>query len=347
MRAHRTLALAAALATLGVLGACGGERGAPAAAPPVAQSALDHPVLLDYSPTLSDVGALLYLAAHPDVDLRGVTLAGTGESRCAAAVPNTLALLDLAGRSDVPVACGRTEPIGPGNEWPALWRDAADKLAPLELADTVDPERVVGSANALLSTVAGEAADAGGVVVVALGPLTNIADAIDTDPGIVEKIAMVWSMGGALGVAGNAPGSAAEWNFYVDPTAVDVVLRSGVPTALVPLDATNHVPADYGLYRRLTQIDDSPAAEAVLDLWTGAMPWRIDMFLWDELTAVVAAEPALAPLVPQRIEMVTSGPDAGRTVTSADGVEVLVAGRPDRRAVEAELLDRLAAAPAG
>ena len=93
----------------------------------------------------SDVTALLYLAEHPGVDLRAVTLAGTGESRCEAAIPNTVALLALAGHPDVPVACGRTEPIGPGNEWPSEWRDAADELAGLELtASAVSPIRCRG-----------------------------------------------------------------------------------------------------------------------------------------------------------------------------------------------------------
>ncbi len=106
------------------------RRAAPVPVPVVAGDPI--PVVVDYSPTSSDVTALLYLAEHPGVDLRAVTLAGTGESRCEAAIPNTVALLALAGHPDVPVACGRTQPIGAGNEWPPEWRDAADELAGLD-----------------------------------------------------------------------------------------------------------------------------------------------------------------------------------------------------------------------
>ena len=103
------------------------------AEPAAASAASDKlGVIVDYSPTVSDVGALLYLTQHPRVDLLGVTLAGTGESRCDAAVPNTIALLELAGAADVPVACGPSEPVGEGNEWPSEWRDAADALAGAE-----------------------------------------------------------------------------------------------------------------------------------------------------------------------------------------------------------------------
>jgi inosine-uridine nucleoside N-ribohydrolase len=293
--------------------------------------------LVDYSPTLSDAGALLYLATDPAVDLRAVTLAGTGESRCAAAVPTTRALLASAGRDDVPIACGRADPVGPGHPWPDAWRTAADNLLdPLELDPSASAGPSAGSAaGSAVELLADTAATGDGLVIVALGPLTNLAEAVVAHPEIVGSVEMAYTMGGAFGVPGNAPGGAAEWNYYADPTAVDRVVRSGLALTIVPLDATDSVPADYGMYSQM-----SPGV--LRDLWSAAEPWRTGFFLWDELTAALAVEPALAPVGPMRIEVITEGTEAGRTVSSVDGAEVLVAGRAARRAVEAELLAGLA-----
>ena len=80
----------------------------------------------------------------------------------------------------------------------------------------------------------------------------------------------------------------------------------------------------------------------MLDLWTAAIPWQSGFFLWDELTAALAVDPTLAPVASMQLEVVTAGPEAGRTVPTAGGEEVLVAGRPDRRRVEHEFLSGLA-----
>lgn len=342
-----THALVAATAAALLAGACAAETSPTGHSTPpnatVAARPEPLPVLVDYSPTLSDAGALLYLAAHPGVDLRAVTLAGTGESRCEAAVPNTLALLALAGETDVPVACGRTDPLGPGQQWPAEWRDAADELAPLELS--IGEAGTAGAASdaSAVDLIVSTAASTDGLVVVALGPVTNLAEAIDAHPGLAEDVAMTYSMGGAIGVPGNAPGQA-EWNFAVDPVAADVLVQSDLALTLVPLDATDHVPADHGLYRRMNDPQANPAERAVLALWTAAVPWQNQMYLWDELTAMVAVDPSLAPAGPAHIEVITSGAQAGRTVASSDGHEVLVAGRPDRRRAETEFLAGLAGA---
>ena len=327
---RRSLAAGLVAITLGTACAGGddGDTSATSVAPP-----RSLPVVVDYSPTVSDAGALLYLAAHPDVDLRAVTLVGTGESRCDAAIPNTLGLLALVGHAGVPVACGSSEPIGPGHEWPTEWRDAADELFPLGLHATA----TAGSGRSAVDLLTATAADTDGLVIVALGPLTNLAAAARDHPEFADNVAMTYSMGGALGATGNAP-NGAEWNYYVDPAAVDEVVRSELPLTIVPLDATNHVPVNEGLYRRMRGRDQNPAMYAVRQLWTAGTPWRNGSFLWDELTAMLAVDPALAPSGATRIEVVTQGADAGRTIPAADGHEVLVAGRPDRRRAESEFL---------
>src|SRR6185503_19334702 len=107
------------------------------------------------------------------------------------------------------------------------------------------------------------------LVVVALGPLTNLAEALLATPQLASKIAMINIMGGALEVEGNLremiriDNPYAEWNTYIDPYAADVVFRSGAPITLVPLDATNQVPLTPEYYARLGAEAVTPAARFV------------------------------------------------------------------------------------
>ncbi|NNE10672.1 MAG: nucleoside hydrolase, partial [Ilumatobacter sp.] len=228
-------------------------------------------VIVDYSPTTSDVTALLYVSQHPAAELLAVTLAGTGESHCDRAVANTRALLALVDRPDVPVACGPEQPVGPGNEWPADWRDAADRLDGLDLAAVAST-----AANTDIDAIdllASTAADHDPVTIVALGPLTNLAAAVATRPDLAEHVAGIVTMGGAVDVDGNATNGAAEWNYFIDPTAVDVVLGSGIPVTMVPLDATNSVPVTRAWFDALVGHRTTAAADAVHDLFAASRPY--------------------------------------------------------------------------
>ncbi len=316
--------LAALVVSQALLAGCGqAEDDDTTASLPAAESAVSEPatsdklgVIVDYSPTVSDVGALMYLTQHPRVDLLGVTLAGTGESRCDAAVPNTIALLELAGAAGVPVACGPEEPVGDGNEWPTEWRDAADALAGVELPRVDAPADETNAVDLLIDLISEHDEP---VTVVALGPLTNLAVALEQEPALVDDIDMLYTMGGALEVAGNAPNGTAEWNYFVDPHAVATVLDSGVRTTIVPLDATDDVPVTQVFFDRLTAAASStPVASAVQGLMAESHSYESDFFFWDELTAALAVE-SLATIANETIAVETTGADAGRILRDPDG----------------------------
>ncbi len=190
----------------------------------------------------------------------------TGESHCDRGVANTRALPALVGLPDITVACGQQQTVGAGNEWPADWREAADRLDGLDFAPT---DAVVDDADAaeLLASIA---ADHGPVTIIALGPLTNLAVAIDQWPDPPKHVAEIVSMGGALDVEGNATNGVAEWNYFIDPSAVDIVLRSGIPVTMVPLDATNSVPVTKAWFDALTGNRVTAAADAVHDLFAAS-----------------------------------------------------------------------------
>ena len=190
----------------------------------VAASERAVPMIVDYSPTLSDVPALLFLATRPDVELLAVTLPGTGESDCEPGVRHTRSLLVIAGRPDVPVACGREGPMAGDRDWPLSFREASRSFPGVVLPHVTSADQ--GDAVELLSDTLDAAEHL--VSIVALGPLTNLGRAFDARPELADRVASIVTMGGAFDVAGNvfdtgdgnSASADAEWNFHIDPASV-------------------------------------------------------------------------------------------------------------------------------
>ncbi len=297
-----------------------------------------RPVIVDYSPTLSDVPAMMYIASHPDVDLVAVTLAGTGESDCGPGVRNTLALLAIVGQSDVPVACGREAPLVGDRDWPEPWRESANNIVGVVLPSVTVPSPPRGAIDVLGDVL--EQADEP-VVIVTLGPLTNIGALVSERPDLVERIARVVTMGGAVDVGGNVDTApTAEWNLYIDPESVRLVIGSGVPTLLVPLDATASVPGGRQIPIQLERASDlEPGGEAVRQLFAanlGAIT-SPGWFFWDELAAVAAIDESVVTIE----EMTISVDDAGATLADPDGAPIRVAVAADPAAFAQSFVDVL------
>jgi inosine-uridine nucleoside N-ribohydrolase len=327
------MGLVALAGTIGLAAGCSGSDDA-ARADGGGNESGRRQIIFDYSPTLSDVSSLMYLTQHPDVELLAVTLAGTGESHCEDGVANTVALLELVGMPDVPVACGRTTSIGPGNSWPAEWRERSDALVGLDLR--IGPADLSVDAADLLADIAGQGS--GPVTILAVGPLTNLATALTEHDDLAGQISMIYTMGGAFDVSGNAPNHSAEWNYYIDPTAVEIVFHSGIPVTVIPLDATNQVPVTKDWFVELSLHRTTAAATVVHDLLAATPGWELGFDFWDELTAAAMLDPTLVTYEDRTVSVVTAGASAGRTQADADGATVRVALTADAGRFERELL---------
>ena len=186
------------------------------------------PIIIDTDMALDDWLAILYLLQRPEVDVLAVTVTGAGEAHCEPGVQNALGLLALAGNPDIPIACGRETPLQGDHTFPQWLRDYVDTLLGLELPANPNPA-FDGSAVDLLTSAIQESSEK--VTVVTLGPLTNIAEAFETDPTLIGNIEMIYIMGGAVDVPGNvgfmvSGNDAAEANIYVDPSAAAAVLAN-------------------------------------------------------------------------------------------------------------------------
>jgi pyrimidine-specific ribonucleoside hydrolase len=298
-------------------------------------------VVVDTDLAADDLVALSYLGADPRVELLAVTVTGTGEVRCprgADVARGLLATMDLA---DVPAACGRSQPLSGDRVFPDEWRTAADNGWGLVLPVVAGPAEEPDAVELLTDVITSAASP---VTLLALGPLTNVAEAIDARPDLLEHLSRVVVMGGAIDVPGNvepegaAVPLAAEWNLYIDPEAAAAVVASGVPLTLVALDATNAVPVTEDMIERLAVNDVTDATRRVRQLFERYPP----PFLWDPLAAIAVTDPELVPVAAANVTVVTEGDESGRTVVDADGTPIEVAGPPDAEVVLDHLLRTLA-----
>jgi inosine-uridine nucleoside N-ribohydrolase len=195
------------------------------------------PLLIDVDTGIDDAFGLLYALAAPDAKLLGVSTVA-GNVGLAKATRNTQAVLALAGRADFPV--------WPGAEAPLLGHveDASDihGEAGLGRATLPAPPPLADPTHAVDAILAASRAHAGELVLVATGPLTNIALALARDPELPKRLKRFVAMGGAFRDSGNTT-AAAEFNIWYDPEAAKMVCaafaREGAaPSILVGLDVT-------------------------------------------------------------------------------------------------------------
>lgn len=189
-------------------------------------------LLIDTDTASDDAVALLLAARAANADIEAVTVVA-GNVPLPQAVANALITLQVAGAPHVPVH--------PGCDRPLL-----RELGTAEQVHGADGMGDAGLPAAARQPEAEHAVDAilrltrehpGELTLVTLGPLTNIATALARDPGLAERLAAVYVMGGAFDGVGNVTASA-EFNVWVDPEAAEVVLRSGAPITMVGWDVS-------------------------------------------------------------------------------------------------------------
>lgn len=322
------------------LSACGDDGGRDEATPVPGDGPV--PLVVDTDLAADDLVALLFLLASEEADVRAITISGTGEVRCPQGLEVAARLLAVTG-DDIPVACGRSEPLEGDAEFPEEWRDATDEAYGLPLPDA----EVLGAEDGAVDLLV-EHLDPS-VTLLTLGPLTNVAEALRAEPELAEELRSIVVMGGALRTDGNVFGeeisrSTAEWNVYVDPVAAEEVVASGAPVVLVPLDATGQAPVTPEFVDRLEANADTEPARLVAQLFgENPMVPAGEYYFWDPLAAAAALGSDVVRTEGDAIAVVTEdGVDRGRTRPDDDGDPVTVVSEVDVDAFEELLIRTLA-----
>ncbi|MDR7275372.1 nucleoside hydrolase [Catenuloplanes atrovinosus] len=300
-------------------------------------TAVRHPLAVIYDSDLDfDDASTLAMLCEQDrrgrISLRAVTVAENGFGLPGRALTHARSILDECGLPGVPIAAGAA---GRGvHPAPAELVTAIETVLTDALGDAghgVPDTRE--TAPELIARTARSSPD--GVVVLATGALTNVADAL-ADPRVARRVDAVRVMGGALEVGGNLFGSALpgfdnsqEFNMWLDPVSAALVLdRARVD--LVPLDATRFVPITTDFVARLGAQRSAPAADITYRIVShpilAALIAQDVMYWWDALAAVSLLHPAVITAEARvRVTVVQDGPQSGRTVTGPHGSRVRAA----------------------
>ncbi|MGB2867889.1 MAG: nucleoside hydrolase [Bacteroidota bacterium] len=150
------------------------------------------------------------------------------------------------------------------------------------------------------------------LTIVALGPLTNIALAWRKNPGALRKIRRIVTMGGAFDVRGNT-GPVAEFNYYVDPEAAQIILDSGLPITMIPLDLTEQVVAMRIEWEERAKRSAGRLAKFILQMTNTYMLYHkktegfYGAYLHDPVAVAAAIDPTLVKSRKSYVEVDTNG----------------------------------------
>lgn len=267
-------------------------------------------IIVDTDSGADDALALLLLLGTAGMDILAATTVA-GNSTIENVTRNACAILDLAGRRDIPVHSGESGPIARSLAKAVIHGEhgieGIDMRGTRYALDSLAADKIIEIVRA----------NPGEIRLLAIGPLSNIARAFQKDPQLPGLIRDIVIMGGAIDVCGNMS-RVAEFNFFIDPEAADIVLRAPLKKTLIPLDPcmSNALPLDFfeSLHGPMTAmmthfIDEMAQKRGV----QGAM-------VYDAIAAFYLIDPAAFTLMDMDIVVETKGAHtAGMSIAEKRG----------------------------
>jgi inosine-uridine nucleoside N-ribohydrolase len=270
-------------------------------------------IIIDTDPGVDDALAILLALRSPEFKVEAITPVA-GNVPLEFTLANALRLVEIAGRTDVPVAAGASHPLVRrlvtadyvhGNNGLGGVEFPQPKIKPVS-------ETAVEIIRRLVRSSPGE------ISIVAVGPLTNVATALRSDPDLAGMIRSIVLMGGSLSGGNITP--SAEFNFYVDPEAARIVFDAGVPLTMVGLDVTRQVLLTDEHINALGA-GKNPSSQAAARIMRATMERMHKgrdvtvVAMHDPLTVANMIDPKILTLRDYYVEVETSGElSAGETV---------------------------------
>lgn len=263
---------------------------------------------------------LIALASPDELDVLAIT-AVAGNVPLDLTVTNALALVELAGRTEVPVYRGSVRPMVKT----LITAEYVHGPTGLDGADLPAPSVAEATGHAVDRIIEIVTGSDRPVTLCTLGPLTNVALALVKEPEIAGNIEQIVTMGGGFFEGGNTT-PAAEFNIYVDPHAAHVVFTSGIPIVLMPLDVTHKALTTPERLQRFREIG-TPAGDAVAGMLGFYDRWDIAKYglpggpLHDPTVIAYLLAPDLFTGREVAVEIdIAPGPTLGMTVVDWWGV---------------------------
>ena len=289
-------------------------------------------VIIDTDPGTDDALALMMALSSPDLLVEGITTVG-GNATLSETTDNALRLIEhLDGKeSGLPIAVGADRPMR-GSYTHAYHVHGSEGLGVRLPEPTLKLHRL----NAVEFIQDRVSRSPGQLTIIAIGPLTNVAAALDNRPDVANAISGIVVMGGAVEVPGNITPHA-EFNIHEDPWAANAVFTSGVPVTLVGLDVTHQTfmhrrdgPRWFEGASRSAQLGNRILSDRFRELDDAH-----EFHLHDPLAVAAAIEPDILTCRRAQVSVVTDGKERGRTIASyGDGTVNVAVGVDAGRAVE-------------
>jgi inosine-uridine nucleoside N-ribohydrolase len=286
-------------------------------------------VIIDTDPGVDDALALLFAMRSAELKIEGITPVA-GNVPLELTLPNALRMVEIAGRADIPVAVGA--------KWPLMRRlvTAAQVHGENGLGGAVFPEPTT-------KPIAEPAAEfirrivrkyPSEVTLLTIGPLTNIATALNGDPELAVMVRSLVMMGGSLSGGNITP--AAEFNIYVDPEAARIVFQSGIPITMVGLDVTRRTSLTDD-HVRVLQAAQNPVSQAAAKIarnaidHTRAQGFLVGPNMHDSLAVAAFLDPLILRWKEYYVDVETAG-----ELTAGETVAYSPAAGDDRRRPDLE-----------
>lgn len=274
----------------------------------------------DFVAPPQDDGVALLLALHsPELQILGVSTVA-GNDNVEKATADALRVLEIAGRSEIPVYRGARRPLQHEPDEAARrvygrwWSDDPPAAPPGGFA-----RKRAERETAMQFMVRTVMESPGEVTILAIGPLTNVAMAIRQEPAFARHVGRLVIMGGAIASLTDGAGNItpdAEFNFWVDPEAARIVLRSGIPIMLSPLNVARKTRFTKESYDRIVAVE-TPVTRLLRDALGPAFakdPARI-LLMYDQVAVASLIDPTLVRTKTLYVDVETNrGPNYGVSV---------------------------------
>jgi len=288
--------------------------------------------ILDVDTGTDDALALAYAVASPRIELVAVTTVA-GNVDVAKTTANTLAVLDWLGAGDVPVHRGASRPLVRPHRDASYFHDEGG-LGGAQLPTSM---RSVGADRGPAALIRLARQRPGELTLVALGPLTNLAIALNVEPELTELLKSVVIMGGAYTVPGNTT-PAAEFNILVDPDAADQVFSAPFPNlTAVGLDVTAQVALtrdDWDAVNTASALTRTAGLLSEVGRSAFSKLGQDQFSLHDPLSVAAAIDPTLISVQELAISVDTVEPELGRTRIAGPGTVKVAVSVDSERALE-------------
>ena len=274
-------------------------------------------IILDTDPGTDDALALMLALNSPELDVRAITVV-PGNVTAEMGLENALRMVSLANRCDIPIAAGAQHPLFQKLITAEFWH-GKNGLGNIELPPSkckVDPRFGPDLIIQLVHASPHE------ITLVPVGPLTNIALAVEKDPSIVPLVKEVVLMGGSI--TGGNVNAAAEANIYNDPEAAQIVFQAGWPLTMVGLEV-----GDKALFTRKYLEELGKTHGPVNDFMYQVNKFLVDLSekygaagssMYDPSAVAVTVDPTLVKTQAMHVDVETRGEfTRGETVGNRRG----------------------------